>query len=336
MNVLFIIGNGFDLNLGLKTDYKDFYEYYRWAKSKSTAVYQLKKSINGEIKKWADLELALGSYTSELASADELDDVYMNIVKNLAKYLQNEEDHYDFNDVIRKKFIEFLAFPEYSLLRTDRDELLLFKEKWNNSQWNVDMITFNYTRSVEKILGEKQKEIELGRHHNSIIRFGGINHIHGYVNERMVLGVNDISQIANTSFRENIDVRELIIKNDCNKAQKHKVEVTCRDQISQAHLICIFGSSIGDTDKMWWNFIGNRLKQDCKLIIFSLGEEIDPLFPQLNNRKVREMKDMFLSKTKLTENEKLQVIDNIYVGINSSMFNGLVSSEIEKGSLVLN
>ena len=28
MNVTYIIGNGFDLNLGLKTSYKDFYACY--------------------------------------------------------------------------------------------------------------------------------------------------------------------------------------------------------------------------------------------------------------------------------------------------------------------
>jgi hypothetical protein len=28
MNILFLIGNGFDLNLGMKTRYVDFYNYY--------------------------------------------------------------------------------------------------------------------------------------------------------------------------------------------------------------------------------------------------------------------------------------------------------------------
>ena len=27
MNITYIIGNGFDINLGLKTSYRDFYEY---------------------------------------------------------------------------------------------------------------------------------------------------------------------------------------------------------------------------------------------------------------------------------------------------------------------
>lgn len=29
MNITFFIGNGFDLNLGLKTRYKDFYKYFK-------------------------------------------------------------------------------------------------------------------------------------------------------------------------------------------------------------------------------------------------------------------------------------------------------------------
>jgi hypothetical protein len=34
MNIVYIIGNGFDLNLKLDTSYRDFYEYYKKQPSK--------------------------------------------------------------------------------------------------------------------------------------------------------------------------------------------------------------------------------------------------------------------------------------------------------------
>lgn len=38
MNILFLLDNGFDLNLGMKTRYSDFYEYYKLVNSKSEKI----------------------------------------------------------------------------------------------------------------------------------------------------------------------------------------------------------------------------------------------------------------------------------------------------------
>lgn len=35
MNIVHILGNGFDINLGMKTRYADFYDYYKKIKSSS-------------------------------------------------------------------------------------------------------------------------------------------------------------------------------------------------------------------------------------------------------------------------------------------------------------
>ena len=46
MQILYIIGNGFDLNLGLKTNYNHFYEYYNTVKSDNEIVKKLKGFFN--------------------------------------------------------------------------------------------------------------------------------------------------------------------------------------------------------------------------------------------------------------------------------------------------
>ena len=38
MNIVHIIGNGFDLNLDLKTSYRHFYEYYKNQESKNENI----------------------------------------------------------------------------------------------------------------------------------------------------------------------------------------------------------------------------------------------------------------------------------------------------------
>jgi hypothetical protein len=66
METAFFIGNGFDINLGMRTRYSDFYESYKSIDSKSDDVKKLKKEIAEGIVNWSDLELALGKYTENL------------------------------------------------------------------------------------------------------------------------------------------------------------------------------------------------------------------------------------------------------------------------------
>lgn len=62
LNISFMIGNGFDLNLGLKTLYKDFYYHIYNKYPKSDKVYQniFFERINKDIENWQDFEKMLG------------------------------------------------------------------------------------------------------------------------------------------------------------------------------------------------------------------------------------------------------------------------------------
>lgn len=84
MNVLYLLGNGFDLRLGLPTRYEDFLSYYKEQDSlyykdndiraKSIRNYKslLYKKMETAIQKgehqWKDLELALGKLTAEFGN----------------------------------------------------------------------------------------------------------------------------------------------------------------------------------------------------------------------------------------------------------------------------
>ena len=90
MNVAFLLGNGFDLQLGLKTRYENFYEYYSKRPSANELISHLKEHINDYLEgkknrlpdvNWEDLEMALGKYTKELKSYEELEDKIKEIFK---------------------------------------------------------------------------------------------------------------------------------------------------------------------------------------------------------------------------------------------------------------
>ena len=322
MKILYILGNGFDLNLGMKTSYKDFYDYYKSIISTNENIEKLKKNISNNYKNWSDLEYALGQYTDEFKTVEDFDVVFEDIGEKLAEYLKTEEDKFKPETINQEKFFKDLVKPEEYLLPADKISLNNFKSKFNNGNWDINIFTFNYTRTIEKII-ENKKNIKLGYHPvgTASAILSSIEHIHGYVDERMVLGVNDVSQLKNKEFHNNIDVLEAIIKEKCNRAYRHTIDNQFTTKIQQANLICIFGSSIGDTDNMWWELIGQKLINEIPIIIFTKGEEvISARIGYKNNRTERKMRKYFLNKTKLSDEEKEKFGNNIYVVIDSPIF----------------
>lgn len=103
--------------------------------------------------------------------------------------------------------------------------------------------------------------------------FQRLLHIHGYTNERTILGVNDLSQAANKKFHDNPDFIEAFLKVESNVRQRHQTDKQCQSLIDSADLICIFGCSLGETDKFWWNLIADNLRRGIKVIIFFRTEE---------------------------------------------------------------
>lgn len=57
MNITFLIGNGFDINLGLNTRYSDFYPYFI---EKSSETNMIRKWLQKDELLWADLEEQIG------------------------------------------------------------------------------------------------------------------------------------------------------------------------------------------------------------------------------------------------------------------------------------
>jgi len=321
MDILYIIGNGFDLNLGLKTSYHDFYKYYQGIESESENVNNLKKTISKDLKNWSDLELALGQYTENFKSDPEFIEAFEDIGDNLADYLQIEEDNFDISNVDRNKLINDLIYPEKSLLKSDLDKITSFKNGWVNYQWNINVITFNYTKLLENILREKQSNSQIGSHNSLQVVLQKVEHIHGYIDERMVMGVNDVTQIANATFHNNQDILEAFVKNHCNQTCKHSIDDLFNNLINGANLICIFGSSIGDTDNLWWERIVKQLlRSDFKLIIFQKNNNVSKRRLYQIGSIERLIKESLINRLNMKEEEKKHAINNIFISVNSDMF----------------
>ncbi|MCD7968789.1 MAG: bacteriophage abortive infection AbiH family protein [Alistipes sp.] len=324
MNIVFLVGNGFDLNLGMKTRYGDFYDYYL-AKSpteSTTNIHQLQSNLKEDRENWSDLEEALGQYIGRI-EAEEAVQIHTHLVKELAQYLLKEEDKYIIDNSHQGIFYEHLVNPENLLLPLETRDIKNFKDNWSNHNWDIKIITFNYTKSLEKLLAYENKALKIGTHGNNpsrAINVSEIEHIHGFPNNRMVLGVNDFTQIGNEKHQEVRIIRNKYIKPHCNSTYRLGHETKCVQWIGQADLFCVFGLSFGNTDKYWWEAVGKRIaNENVKMIIF--WNDPNSLFsgnegPERVERE-DEIKDYFLCKTGLDEIKKEKIKERIYVGYNT-------------------
>ncbi|MGU7920088.1 AbiH family protein [Streptococcus suis] len=144
-----VVGNGFDLNLGIKSSYGDFVEYIKLRKrfnddeelSEYNQLFQKRESFR--IKNWSDFESELEKRTFELQTWKSPDTDPMNAYVQMSKLndaiINLEKDFYTY---LNKQLEEWRR--KYSHVTTTQEFGEIFKDS--------TVINFNYTDSL-KILG---------------------------------------------------------------------------------------------------------------------------------------------------------------------------------------
>lgn len=342
MQITFLIGNGFDLNLGLKTRYKDFLEFYPSTEPldyvNKNAIDRFKKDIQKDIETWADAEKAFGFYTEKMYNdgytANDFCDCHEDFCKKLADYLSEEQKKIDFSndeDQIPNIFAEAIAFDNLKKhFRMEQREQL---EKASNNfkdGFHYNFIVFNYTNTVDKCFELARKKANLGRRkygrETFINGFGQLIHVHGTVNRNMVLGVNDLSQIKAPELfqgtpEENINQ---IIKRNTNEMYEEHTDSQVLELLNKSNLIYIYGMSIGDTDKIWWERIIDLMKSNSSihLIIYRIDKVEDELMRRRVKTFENEVKEHFLENQELTDQQRRKLQSQIHIdGLN--IFEGL-------------
>jgi hypothetical protein len=315
MKILHIVGNGFDLNLGLETSYPNFYKYYQNIPTKSESIKNLKKNISGNYQNWSDLEIALGEFTENTKNTLDFEELLIDITDNLANYLELEEKRINISNSNKRKMYDYLISPENSTPPAIKREIDKIKNSKLNEQWIINVVTFNYTNTIERILDNSIQNVQIGGAHNTILK--SVSHIHGYTDNRMILGVNDESQITNNDFKTNKEFIEAFVKDEYNKLTKQLINESFQELISEADIICIFGSSLGATDNMWWQAIAEQLSKEVRVIIFHWSEKITPRKQFKIGVEERKIKSKL---TNLTSDNSRDIDSKIFVSINSNMF----------------
>lgn len=325
MNILFLLGNGFDKNLGFPTSYAEFYDYYLSDRLKpellNDDVKKLRDDIGENRADWADLELQMGRYLLKVNDEQAADTLHRSLKFGLIEYLNSVFEGFTCNDGQRRKFVTDLISPEKYLLVEDRNAISQFKQR--ETYKNVNVISFNYDDIFESIVGFASSPVKL----NDNYKLNSVEHIHGTLKEGLIIGLDDETQIHNPKLLKSSLLRNKYIKsNYCNIARDGR-DRRCRSLINGADVLYMFGLSIGETDKRWWEYIAERLRgSNAKLVIFWFDKDnrftSQDLVEQFEEEQ--RIKNLFLSFSNFDESLKEMLLNQIYVKIFTQQESGFL------------
>lgn len=325
MNILYIFGNGLDKAQGMATSYPEFYEFLQGVKG-SPLLEELKKDINADKKLWSDMEEAFGLFTEKIKSESDFDQLYFELYDYLRAYLQSEDLNYSPSERNKKQFLDdFLSYNKY-LNDYDRGNFELFRTSINDKDHsNMDVMTFNYTHTIETLLSSKLEPGTTTFLEGNPFSLGQIIHVHGELNNEIIVGVDNEKQIANEAFKDSEDIKDILIKNQSNSSMGYLRPRVCENFIAKANLIILFGVSLGATDSRWWKLIGEQFKNRADLCIIQYIFKPDAsgqVRRQYAGRIKRKQIDQIMKKMNFNNKEEWpqNIDERLFFVVNSDAF----------------
>lgn len=268
---VYLIGNGFDLDLGIDSSYSTYYrsKYFIDLCNKSPVASYIKDLIEKDYKEnWVDFEEAIKIYCiNVLGNESAMDNERLIKFQNLREF----EEHFK---EIRNSIADFLSEQasrvDLSITPDTKNSVLIAKEivdrfertsnlsggliSENN---NVKIITFNYTDTLTKLIeieARKKWAVSNGFGEKFTNNFQKIKdsivHIHGSLEaDNIILGIEDVVDIIP---KETFIVRKSI-----------HVDYTkfSLGLMSKANNVTIFGHSLGTSDEMYFKKLFTLWKQ---------------------------------------------------------------------------
>ena len=320
MNLLYIIGNGLDIQYGLKTKYSHFYEYqlpkYQEKQKNSKYVNVIYDNIQEDKENWSDMELSLGELTKNSEIDEEkfmqdLDDVN----EDLNNYLRSEQDKFDVtskNITIENELANLLKFiPEKDVER--------ISDYLNNMNYTTDQIrilTFNYTNILDNLIEKVTSPVNnTFRRNSNGCSIGSVEHAHGTLEFALILGVSEESQL-NIEYKD--ENRKYLIKESLLSEVRENRNIKNDNLINWADMIIIFGTSIGATDNYIWNKIAkNSIKKNIPILIhyYEANIELIKKLPRKMGQLYEKVENNFIEKSGIDDEKEIEVLKSNIVPI---------------------
>ena len=282
MNITYIIGNGFDLGLGLNTRYSDFVDFLSrrikswlatngksWNRDERRFAEWLEgKIIENQREFWHDAEEAFGELPFSDFGEQKRDAVqfcHRLFQSEMAEWIATKNAQFSVPKGSEKeiggKFVDALLYGWLKGLSEDvRTEI---ENDMTNGSVVINILSFNYTDCIEKLLSGIEGTIteitEVGNLKRNLRILPPI-HVHGKVDTvgrsaDLVFGVDDALQITGVETTANDEILSRLIKERYLGYTRKMTERTARDVLSNSNWIIVLGHSFGKTDGRWWRRI---------------------------------------------------------------------------------
>lgn len=337
MHIVYLVGNGFDLQAKLPTAPQTIVEKYKYAiekeiefvkKTGDSASLHLEilqtihESICDDYESWGDFECALGANLSTACrKVNENPLFYVQAVEHFVRFLYNyisalntAVKNFRFpQDIDNKLIYGALSCMKDGMRDNHRRIIDTVIQERSREDWIISFINFNYTTLLDRVIETSQRSNRgvLTFHYGNCTYTRKTNaetlHIHGSISDGhgIITGVDNPSQIEVPKFRDDSAVLSAVVKPQLNIDRGDLVEQSSLELISRANIICIFGMAMGKTDGTWWRAIAEWLdKGDGKhiLAINAWGVESD-IFPRDNRRVVTATLDSFFNGAGINDSD---------------------------------
>ncbi|MCK5021775.1 MAG: hypothetical protein KAR54_00820 [Candidatus Pacebacteria bacterium] len=276
---IIIIGNGFDLNLGLPTSYSHFLKslYFDELLEDGNQIANNLKN-RSELENWVDVEVALKDY------ADNINNLGSKILSSF------KEEYKE----LAKQFLEYLKSIKYDKINKKSKAYNFITnnsvDKYNKTT-DILIYNFNYTSTVKNILANQ------GWSSNDIAEKH--IHVHGDLESNIIFGIQDDTK--STKFHT------FIKKTTGEGFQRCDLP----ENLKKGYDIAIFGYSLGVSDEMYFKNPFNWLSQNeniskLHMDLYYFGEnskdELDYRMDQLTNSNLADfLQSVFLEKIDISK-----------------------------------
>lgn len=294
MYITWIIGNGFDSNLGLETSYACFRDRVYLSDSLKSRLrddlvnrLDVDSSDKGfkRAELWSDLERLLGEAT-KLYKQDEdelFSSTFEEMERLLTDYVHSQELRIpsDISDECFKEFSDSICRFDSRMVYQDRRQFDLSGISQSNSH---RFVCLNYTTSLDRF-------VDIAASSNWVLRSHRVGaseytdsvsrpfHVHSDIDANgniieVVFGVDSVDQIANEQFASDPLFAQRWVKKDRNTALfGNNNEHELQRLIGGADVVCVYGCSMGESDSRIWRLVAERLLSNAsfKLVLFVHG-----------------------------------------------------------------
>ena len=269
MNITYMIGNGFDIALGLKTQYSDFMKHYCGLDKKSSPVLTRFQDLiwKKQCDLWSCAEEAFGkedwSGFDSVNTVKTFRECLLDFQSEFEIYLKNQWKRFVLPDgdkgveVARQLLDRMLHIDEFIGDRFAQE----FRRSALQSGISLRFIVFNYTDILEQIWAKMSIRQNDGAHAFDIVydnKRMSVNvvrpcFVHGvFSRSKYLFGVDNANQVKDKVVREACENSGTLIKPYMDVDSGLGYDESAKALIESSDMIVTFGLSFGMSDLIWW------------------------------------------------------------------------------------